>query len=471
MVDDARYFNAPPVTNVVIATGRLGFLGDQPLGNYQISGTYTFSAPTETQVDDRGFEYTLDGYTLETWDDAIQGWGAPVAQTGSSYTWTDGVSPAKVRVTWQWKATKALLSVATYDVQDYVADGLVLNYDGIRNVGAGEEHDDEAVDWVNLAPGGKFNATRVDYSRATGGPGSWASDGFVFDDQTSFFPREAFPMSTRVTEQVVLNANAADQTASDGIGYVFFPVESPANTAWQRGGAISIRNDNGNDSMFLEYCAHYYGYADDSTEHWGNWLRPQIHQNEDGFNCCATAVLDGNAAMFFPGTKKLTSGSRYSGYVAVSNAQHTRPIVPFVADTFRIGGTGSQYFTGTLKSFRYYDRVLTEAELVRNRQVDSARYFGKLAFTNVVVTANGFDADPAPGAYAVEGSWTFSVTKGESEEAPTAVRLRTIDRATGEVIATRFLDATTWTYDADAENGALVEIDWRAAKPFVIVLR
>ena len=237
--------------------------------------------------------------------------------------------------------------------------------------------------------------------------------------------------------------------------------------------------------MFLEYCAHYYGYADDSTEHWGNWLRPQIHQNEDGFNCCATAVLDGNAAiraaflpayignaaMFFPGTKKLTSGSRYSGYVAVSNAQHTRPIVPFVADTFRIGGTGSQYFTGTLKSFRYYDRVLTEAELVRNRQVDSARYFGKLAFTNVVVTANGFDADPAPGAYAVEGSWTFSVTKGESEEAPTAVRLRTIDRATGEVIATRFLDATTWTYDADAENGALVEIDWRAAKPFVIVLR
>ena len=471
MVDDARYFNAPPVTNVVIATGRLGFLGDQPLGNYQISGTYTFSAPTETQVDDRGFEYTLDGYTLETWDDAIQGWGAPVAQTGSSYTWTDGVSPAKVRVTWQWKATKALLSVATYDVQDYVADGLVLNYDGIRNVGAGEEHDDEAVDWVNLAPGGKFNATRVDYSKTTGGPGSWASDGFVFDDQTSFFPREAFPMSTRVTEQVVLNANAADQTSSDGIGYVFFPVESPANTAWQRGGSISVRYDKGNDSVFLEYCAHYYGYADDSSTHWANWLRPQVHQNEDGFDCCATAVLDGNAAMFFPGTRKPTSGSRYSGYVAVSNAQHTRPIVPFVADTFRIGGTGSQYFTGTLKSFRYYDRVLTEAELVRNRQVDSARYFGKLAFTNVVVTANGFDADPAPGAYAVEGSWTFSVAKGESEDAPTAVRLRTIDRATGEVIATRFLDAKTWTYDADAENGALVEIDWRAAKPFVIVLR
>ncbi len=471
MVDDARYFNAPPVTNVVIATGRLGFLGNEALGNYQISGAYTFSAPTEKRTDARGFEYALDGYTLETWDDTIQGWGAPVAQTGSSYTWTDGDSPAKVRVTWQWKATKACLSVKTYDVHDYVADGLVLNYDGIRNVGADEDHDDAAVDWVNLAPGGKFNATRVDYtSKTTGGPGSWASDGFVFDDQTTFFPREAFPMSTRVTEQVVLNANAKDQTASDGIGYLFFPVQVTGNTAWQRGGSIALREDG--SKQFLEYCAHYYGYADDSTEHWGSWLRPQLHQSNDGFNCCGTAILDGTAAMFFPGTKKLTSGNRYSGYVAVSNAQHTRPIVPFVADTFRIGGTGSQCFTGTLKSFRYYDRVLTEAELVRNREVDNARYFGTLATTNVFVVAGGEGAVQAEsGAYKVEGSWEFTATKvkdGKKDAVVDVVRYSVETLVNGAWTGKEYHDGNTYTY-TEGTDPATVRLTWHG-RPLGMVI-
>lgn len=44
-------------------------------------------------------------------------------------------------------------------------------------------------------------------------------------------------------------------------------------------------------------------------------------------------------------------------------------------------------------------------------------------------------------------------------------------RATGEILLTRNIDAATWTYDAEAEGGALVEIEWRAANPFVVVVR
>ena len=86
-----------------------------------------------------------------------------------------------------------------------------------------------------------------------------------------------------------------------------------------------------------------------------------------------------------------------------------------------IGGANvgeGQFLRGTLKSIRYYDRVLTEEELVRNRNVDSARYFGKLAVTNVLVTTKYADVagdkevlTEAAGAYKVEGSWEFTATK------------------------------------------------------------
>ena len=37
-----------------------------------------------------------------------------------------------------------------FDVGDYVQDGLVLNYDGIRNAGADQPHDSTATTWKNL---------------------------------------------------------------------------------------------------------------------------------------------------------------------------------------------------------------------------------------------------------------------------------------------------------------------------------
>ena len=37
---------------------------------------------------------------LEAWDGSA--WGAPTYVSVPSYTYTEGVSPAKVRLTWQW---------------------------------------------------------------------------------------------------------------------------------------------------------------------------------------------------------------------------------------------------------------------------------------------------------------------------------------------------------------------------------
>ena len=71
------------------------------------------------------------------------------------------------------------------------------------------------------------------------------------------------------------------------------------------------------------------------------------------------------------------------------------------------GGAASQYLVGTIKNFRYYDRVLTEEELVRNRNVDSVRYFGELATTNVVYNGT---------AYKVEGKYTWTAPATVIEE-------------------------------------------------------
>ena len=41
-----------------------------------------------------------------------------------------------------------------FDVGDYVQDGLLLHYDGIRNAGATAGHDPNATVWKNLGSGG-----------------------------------------------------------------------------------------------------------------------------------------------------------------------------------------------------------------------------------------------------------------------------------------------------------------------------
>ena len=65
-----------------------------------------------------------------------------------------------------------------FDVGDYVQDGLVLNYDGIRNAGADQPHDSNATTWKNLGSGG----APYDMLRK-GNPTSscWTDTGYYFD--------------------------------------------------------------------------------------------------------------------------------------------------------------------------------------------------------------------------------------------------------------------------------------------------
>ncbi|MBR3086255.1 MAG: hypothetical protein IKH04_07615, partial [Kiritimatiellae bacterium] len=89
----------------------------------------------------------------------------PAAQAGVKY--------------WSNPAFKA------YDADSYVQDGLVLNYDGIRNVGLNEEHSYDTTTWVNLGSGGSaYNLDRY-YKTAGSGTSATYAKGDTYGDRVA----------------------------------------------------------------------------------------------------------------------------------------------------------------------------------------------------------------------------------------------------------------------------------------------
>ena len=458
MIDEYRFHGVIPVTNVIVATSHSFLAGNEANGNYEISGTYSFSAPTETQTDSRGFEYTFVGYTLETWNAIAQGWSAPVSYESGFYTYTVGTSPAKVRLTWQWKATKGLRTAADYGLEDVVPNGLLLHYDGIKNIGA------ECADvtnptntwskaWVNLADSGRYNLTRVNKTTKAG---SWTTDGFAFTNTSStvgsrFDSSGPFTLTPSYSLQVLLDAKASDQSDTT-CGYMMF------NAPWKSSSiAIRTATDYGANGSLYYVADSSYGETGTARPRFTNGSRDLPYTY-------ATAIIDGKKAMFFGGTEYPTSGTALNTKTVNATAQ---PLTKLHIG----GGQGSQDFTGIVKSIRYYDRVLTTDELVRNRNVDSARYFGELGVTNVFVVAGGEGAVQAEtGAYKVEGEWTFTATKtvNRDGELVDVARHSVETLVNGAWASKQTFNGNTYTY-TEGTSPATVRLTW-LPKPLGIVI-
>ncbi|MBR2838109.1 MAG: hypothetical protein IKE55_04985 [Kiritimatiellae bacterium] len=103
-VDVARFDGALTVTNVVVA-GKFSDYEGVARGAYEVEGSYTFTAGAATDKD--GKVLPLLGYTVEAWDGSA--WGEAERHSGSSYTYTAGTDPAKVRLTWKWDGMMVIL--------------------------------------------------------------------------------------------------------------------------------------------------------------------------------------------------------------------------------------------------------------------------------------------------------------------------------------------------------------------------
>ncbi len=398
-LDEARFFNGIPVTNVVVATAVAGLEGNESGGYAYDENGYTFSAPHKATKD--GVDYACTGYTLETWNGET--WTKPVFTASTEYAAKD--TSAKVRLIWQWQRTSGAKSPDLDPLfNDYVTDGLILHLDGIRNVGKDKAHDYSARQWIDLASG-----NRVDFGNASGAgvTSEWADDGYVFGGGEIGRLVDTIDPGNAFTIQIVCDV---DKTAS-------FQKSSYPHYFGENGDKCNLYTYRADDNNKLVFRVK--AVADVSDASINPWTGRQKY---------ITALYDkGKSSVFSTATGSVTAGTKET---AVG------------ARAFTIAGiyTGSasdtaRFLNGTIKSVRIYNKVLSAEELAQNRAVDEARFFGAgESEPNVVVASSvrGVSGDTPDGGYVLpSGGYTFtapaSVTVGEDTYSCAGYTLETWD--------------------------------------------
>ena len=480
IVDDARFFGVRhpvAVTNAVVASTYSFLDGTEPAGFYTVDGSHAFTAPSGDIAAANGVTYRCAGHTLETWSDASESWGDPVPHDGE-LSCTVSSSDRK-RVTWLWKPVSGVRSATGYSFADYSQAGLVLHYDGIYNNGLGAAHSTTATKWRNLATGWEDqdmywvsyrkrdnqddeNVLQADrYNRDHGAWG--AESGFVFDGYECFMKwneGRKFVLPPAYTWQFAMEAETADLADNNGeIAYLFMPHSS---LTWERGSLAIRQTANGSTTPANAV------YAVDTDRFGGTGTRPYFTNPSPR---TATFLADSNSLRAFEGAEIPNAAPGFrSGNLSVSRTNNW----------FVIGGqyqpeTGDntikyfQSFRGTLHAIRFYDRPLTAEEVARNRNVDSVRFFGALAVTNVLVEVeedSGIVATPTAGAYSVEGQYTFTASDSAVQG-----RLWDLDESTGEWVNPREITGGSYTYDEGTATAVTQKLRWSKVKAFVLTVR
>ncbi|MBR1836218.1 MAG: hypothetical protein IJ783_02920 [Kiritimatiellae bacterium] len=443
-VDEYRYFGRYVVTNVLVQSTYSYLEGYEKSGPYEVVDSYTFTAP-ETVTAPNGITYACDGYTVET-PDGI-GWAALASGTGNAYLYD--TSAGTVRLTWRWKPVSGLRTAADYSLGDISPAGLALHYDGLLNQGVGVARSTTSTTWVNLGSRAGMDLTRATSGSDASKHGAWGEKGYAFGGYAQFQSSGGLPWPTTFSAQALVDAKHADNTHASG-NYI-------AATTWKQFGMqIDGKRKTG---RFNAQGEEDYGKRANYAAETGIDYMTAIHD-------AATKT-----AVVFPGTVAPTGGAVTDGYM------HFDTFNGIENNAIRLGGWGGgagsgQCLVGTLYTFRYYDRVITEEEIVRNRNVDAARYFGALGVTNVVVAVEE-DSGVVPAetegeAYFVEGSHAFTATGS----AGVGYKLSVPDGDGGWRLSKSFTDGASFVYDkADSATPACVKIEWGIRKPFVIIVK
>ena len=457
VIDETRFFGRTaqiPVTNLVITSNNPQLRGNLPDGNYYIAAdgqaadTFIFSAPASTNIHFR--TYNLVRVLVSIWDGTNGDWGDPIefAPGASGYDIAVNLG-AKTKIELKWAQGGGLV---IYGIDDYVQDGLVWHYDGIRNQGAELPHSYDATTWVNLGSGGSaYDLTRTERGNTYGSEGAWTDDGFVFRGKDVFDASGfSYTVPTDWTVQMLVDAVAGSQIPSWN-AYLFCG-------SWNNFALSLTKNDP--DPKAKAVCVNAQGF--------GGAGRPYLYSASESYTH-VTANLNGTSKtlMVFDGANAPSSGNGVIslGEAALSTVSLTK---------FTLGGyvsNGDSTMSGMVKSFRYYDRTLTDEELAKNRAVDNFRYFGPSA-TNVVVVAGGGAQTEAEGVYQVDGSWTFTAQTvfADGEEKDVA-GYYTEQLSDGLWTNKSWHDGTAYTYVVGSDP-TTVRLTWGSSRPgFVIIMR
>ena len=101
----------------------------------------------------------------------------------------------------------------TWDVGDYVQDGLVAHYDAIRNAGANLPHDSDATVWADISPNGTAGAATMHLGAANHEYGTWTSNAFSTSGWMYFQMANAIALGGEFTIQIACDVDKAHRKA------------------------------------------------------------------------------------------------------------------------------------------------------------------------------------------------------------------------------------------------------------------
>ena len=363
-LDEVRYRGADTNVNVVVWSDAAGIEGTQMNGKYMVNGHCTFTAPAS--VTTNGCTYALAGYTLEVWDSTTNAWRAAEVHVGeSSFAYTNCLARSKVRLTWNWNMTSGAKPL---DADEYVQNGLVLNFDGIRNSGFGLPHDTNTTTWANLGTYGgagiaEKTAIASSYWHANSADGSWDADGYRFKSRNYFAMANFVNLGLESTAQVVAdydNAEAKKHFVSNGIRWPCFFGGIDLSNRFNL--YVNVESDNA-DKVY-SYSHANSSYRPNTTD----WDGRFINRTFDATTANTVTLTSSYGASWKTGTKTLPANT--------SAGIHRLAIG---TEGENANGYYCHILHGKVCAVRFYDRVLSSDEIAYNRAIDEARFFGRFA--------------------------------------------------------------------------------------------
>ena len=363
----------------------------------------------------------------------------------TSFTYTHPNPAEYRRLEWQWAESPVTDAITRLDETAYAQDGLVVNFDALRNAGANAPRDTSATNWVDLVSGRTATLKSLADDSILG---CWTKNAYRFMGQSYFEFDEAYQIGDHYTVQVACDVWAPNSTSYNKGSFGVFG----------RSGGMYMQRLVTENTWDSYYFGQYGGAAFQRIQ-FTNWDGKHLTMIRDGGNMAGTSLTTAYPAVAARGS--------HNGATVSGNAP---------AKQWMIGGwnpNAANLMNGSFHAVRIYSKAISQDEMARNMLVDRVRFFGIVEEKNMVIVASGLpgaEGTEADGAYLVAGAHTFtapqSVTVGGNTYACIGYSLETFSSNTGFYtvwsVPTEFSDRSyTFTETWDGTPSVRLTWQWR----------